>query len=128
MEDKRRRTRVPLRLPAWIYVEGKKIATQTDNISLKGVLFDFKESAVSLTPGECYKIVISSGGGIEVKVVAKFVGYTPIGAAFDFIKMDEISFKNLFNMIRLYAPDADIIEKELIKPAFDPNELKKIQE
>jgi hypothetical protein len=33
--------------------------------------------------------------------------------------MDSESFRHLYNLVRLYAEDADAIEKELLTPAFN---------
>lgn len=122
-KEQRRRIRIELALPAWIYIENKRFSTETKNLSLKGVLLNLKHGRVKLIKGEKYKIIISPGGGVEIKVISKFVDQTQRGASFDFIKMDEVSFRNLFNIIRLYAPDPDLVKEELTNPAFDVKDL-----
>ncbi|HCO11726.1 MAG TPA: PilZ domain-containing protein [Desulfonauticus sp.] len=123
MQEKRRRLRIELALPAWIYVEGKRIKAQTENISLKGVLLKFGEESYPFKKGEKYTLLLSPGGGVEIKVLTKLVALNERGGAFDFLKMDEVSFNHLYNIIRLYAPDPDEVKAELLNPAFNIEEL-----
>lgn len=125
MQEKRRRLRIKLALPAWIYVPGKRLEAQTENISLKGVLLKLnlaKEEEL-LKIGEKYKLLISPGGGIEIKVLSRLVASNERGYAFDFLKMDETSFQHLYNIMRLYSPNPDKVKEELLHPAFNIEDL-----
>lgn len=124
MQEKRRRLRIKLALPAWIYAQGKRLEAQTENISLKGVLLKLNlDERELLKIGEKYKLLISPGGGVEIKVLSKLVASNERGCAFDFLKMDELSFQHLYNIIRLYSPNPDKIKEELLRPAFNIEDL-----
>jgi len=124
MPDKRRRTRIDLRLEAKVYGEEDVIHSWTKNISLKGVLLKYNEQLSKLELGKVYKLNLIHAGCLEMNVLAKLVdSQEKRGVAFDFVRLDEVSFRHLFNLIRINSDDPDLIEEELLNPAFDIRDL-----
>jgi len=124
MPDKRRRTRIDLRLEAKVYNGEDVIGSWTKNLSLKGVLLEYRDELASLELGKVYKLNLLHAGCLEMNVLARLVDrQEQRGVAFDFVRLDELSFRHLFNLIRMNSDDPDLIEEELLNPAFDVRDL-----
>jgi len=120
MAEKRRRLRVKVELPVFIFQGGQKFELKTKNISLKGLLAT-AESA--LVPNEKCRLKIFLGLDSVIEIEGKIVRSDKKELAVDFIKMDETSFNYLHNLVRFYSEDADKVDEEMLTPAFDLKDL-----
>ncbi|WP_300156039.1 PilZ domain-containing protein [Solidesulfovibrio sp.] len=121
-EDKRRRSRVCAHFDAYVYIDGEKIPVSTQNISMKGALFDPEPRLAE--DREC-TVVFTLSKDIKVRLKGMVVRSTSEGTAVDFESMDETAFFHLRNMVRYSAQDADKIDDELQVPAFEPEREEK---
>lgn len=117
--EKRKRSRVEISLQVKVYVNGQKIETLTQNISLKGILCAHVHGVEA---GQHCQVQLELPSQISMKFKGKVVWSNSRGTAIDFLSMDSESFGHLYNLVRLYAEDADAIEEELLTPAFDVND------
>lgn len=115
-EEKRRRSRVCAQFDAYVYIDGEKIPVSTQNISLKGALFDPEPR---LAAGRECTLVFTLAKDITVRLKGSIVRSDEEGMAIDFESMDEGAFFHLRNMVRYSSQDADKIDQELQVPAFD---------
>ena len=115
-ENKRRRSRVSAQFDAYVYIDGEKIPVSTQNLSLKGALFDPEPR---LAAGRDCTVVFGLAKDIKVRLKAIVVRSGDDGVAIDFESMDESAFFHLRNMVRYCSKDADVIDNELQVPAFD---------
>ena len=113
--EKRRRSRVDISLEVYVYLEGERISTLTRNISLKGILCT---QIKGVQPGQNCQVHLELPSEISMNFMGRVVWSDSRGTAIDFLEMDSESFGHLYNLVRLYAEDADAIEKELLTPAF----------
>ncbi|WP_428558990.1 MAG: PilZ domain-containing protein [Solidesulfovibrio sp. DCME] len=116
-EEKRRRSRVCAQFDAYVYSDGEKIPVSTQNISMKGALFSPEPRLAE--DRECTVVFVLSKE-VTVRLKGMVVRSTDEGTAIDFESMDENAFFHLRNMVRYSARDADMIDKELQVPAFEP--------
>lgn len=116
-EDKRRRSRVNAQFDAYVYIDGEKIPVSTQNISMKGALFDPEPR---LAEGRECTVLFVLSKDVTVRLKGQIVRSSDEGMAIDFESMDENAFFHLRNMVRYSAADADKIDKELQVPAFSP--------
>ena len=114
--EKRKRSRVEISLEAHVYLEGERVSTLTQNISLKGILCTQIDKAES---GRKCQVQLELPSEISMNFKGRVVWSDSRGTAIDFLEMDSESFRHLYNLVRLYAEDADAIEKELLTPAFN---------
>ena len=115
-EEKRRRSRVNAQFDAYVYSDGEKIPVSTQNISLKGALFDPEPR---LAEGRECTVVFTLAKDVKVRLKSVIVRSSDEGVAIDFESMDESAFFHLRNMVRYSSQDADRIDRELQVPAFD---------
>jgi len=113
-EDKRKRTRVDIQLNAVIQCTNQEIQTQTQNISLKGILCLLH----SLQEGKVCEVIIWLSEEEYIQVQGEVVRTSQEGTAIDFIKMSSESFSHLYNLVRLNSQDPDKLDEELKYPAF----------
>jgi len=115
-QEKRRRTRVPVHLDVSILLGEEIIRTEMINISLTGILCTsnplFKKNA------DC-KVIISLSDDLQITIDSKISRAAKKESAISFIRMDDESFIHLKKLVQYNVGDADRIEKELHKKAFD---------
>ncbi|MFP4083919.1 MAG: PilZ domain-containing protein [Desulfonatronovibrio sp.] len=114
--DKRRRTRVNVKMPVIICQGKTRVASMTRDISLKGLLADPRPELIE---GRPCTLSIFLHSGITINLDAFVAMNSARGAAFDFVKMDEDSFYHLHNLVKLHSKLPDQVDNELTKPAFD---------
>ena len=115
-QEKRKRTRVPVHFDVSIKLGGKFIEVQIVNISVTGILCTsnrlFQQNAAC-------QVIISLRGDIQITVDSKILRVGEEETAISFVAMDEESFVHLRQMVEYNADDADRIEREFRKKAFD---------
>ncbi|MFN2266704.1 MAG: PilZ domain-containing protein [Desulfonatronovibrio sp.] len=120
--EKRKRLRVEVKFPVVVHQGKTRVISMSRDISLKGLLSDFRPE---LKPGEPCSISLKLSSGITIDIDCLVAVNSPRGTAFDFIKMDEQSFYHLHNVIKLHAKSPDRVDGELLNPAFDEGLLQK---
>ena len=112
----RTRSRVDVNFGVTVQCSNRESALRTQDISLKGVLCvpnpGFSEGGVC-------DIIIELDSDAKISVSGIVARSNEASVAFDFIKMDEESFRHLYNLIRLNSENAEDIESELQYPAFE---------
>ena len=115
-QEKRKRTRVPVHFDVSIKLGGKIIEVQIVNISLTGILCTsnrlFRQNAAC-------QVMISLRDDITITIDSKILRVGEKETAISFVAMDENSFVHLKQVVEYNVGDADRIEKELRKKAFD---------
>ena len=112
--ERRRRSRVSLKLPLIIDSEGRRVRGHVRDLSLKGL------SCVTdgwIVPGRKCDVTLELDSGIHVHIHGRVVR-AGVDGAVDFVRMDQASFTHLRNLVRLYAVDADLVDEELLTSAF----------
>jgi len=117
-EERRKRSRVSLEFPLTIAFEGKRVRGKVHDLSLKGLACSTEEW---ILPGKECDITLELESGLRMHIHGRIIRAGQDGAI-DFIRMDETSFGHLRNLVRLYAEDADVVDEELRRPAFKPEE------
>lgn len=115
-QEKRRRARVPVQFDAGIVLGEELIKVQIINISLTGILCT--SNSLFRKDAPC-KAVISLSDDLRITVDAKIIRVGERETAISFIAMDEESFAHLKLMVQYNAGDADRIDKEFTRKAFD---------
>ena len=115
-QEKRKRTRVPVHFDVSIKLGKKLIEVQIINISLTGILCTsnrlFQQNAAC-------QAIISLRDDIRITIDSKILRVGEKETAISFTAMDEESFVHLRRVVEYNAEDADRIEKEFRKKAFD---------
>lgn len=120
--EKRKRLRVEVKFPVVVYQGKIRVISMTRDISLKGLLSDFRPE---LKTEEPCRISLKLSSGITIDIDSMVAASSPRGTAFDFVKMDEQSFYHLHNVIKLHSTNPDRVDGELLEPAFDESLLQK---
>jgi hypothetical protein len=115
-QDKRKRSRAPVRFDVGIVVRGKRIQARIINISLTGILCTTDHR---FQKDEACTAVISLSDDLKITVDAKIIRVGKEETAISFVAMDEDSFSHLRKVVQLNTGDADRIEKEFRQRAFD---------
>jgi hypothetical protein len=115
IEERRKRTRIPVGFDLHIVIKGKKIKVKTLNVSLTGVSFS---SPHSFKIGERCTIELHLTKEALLNIEAKILRSKNKETIASFQTMDENSFYHLKRLLQFNAADSDQIEKELVKPAF----------
>lgn len=115
-QEKRRRTRVCAQFDAYAYLEGERIPLSTQNISLKGALFDPEPRLIA---GHDCCLIFTLSKDVNVRIKGRTVRSDADGTAVDFESMDEQAFFHLHNMVCYASANADMIDQEMQVPAFD---------
>jgi len=124
-QNMRKRSRIDIQLSVTIQQNDVRHVLKTRNMSLKGLLADYHSGFVLNEPCD---LIIHLSSGLEINVTGIVVWSSPErGTAVDFVQMDEESFYHLLNLIRLYSPDPDQVERELLTPAFDSSLLEQLK-
>jgi hypothetical protein len=115
VQERRKRTRVPVSFDLNIVLEGETIPVQTSNISLAGLRFN---SDRKFDPGSECVARLRLDKEVELNIKARILRSTARETTASFLEMDESSFYHLKRILLYNAADSDQIEKELTKPAF----------
>ncbi|MEI7637408.1 MAG: PilZ domain-containing protein [Syntrophus sp. (in: bacteria)] len=115
-QEKRMRTRVPVHFDVSILLGEELIRTEIINISLSGILCAF--NPLFQNNALC-KVIIFLSDDLQIVVDSKISRLGEMESAISFISMDEESFIHLKQLVQYNAGDADIIDKELNKQAFN---------
>jgi hypothetical protein len=115
-KEKRVRTRVPVHFAVSILLGERVIHVEMINVSLNGILCTshplFKKNV------GC-KVVISLSDDLQIVIDSKISRVDKKESAISFISMDDESFIHLKKLVQYNVGDADRIDKELHKKAFD---------
>jgi len=115
VEERRRRTRVPIQIDADILLKGKVIKLKSVNISLVGILCT---SNPLFQIDEPCKVIITLSEDLRISIDAKIVRVGEKEAAIKFISMDDESFVHLKKLIQYNLGNAEHVDAELRHPAF----------
>jgi hypothetical protein len=115
-QEKRRRARVPVQFDVGIMLGEELIKVQIINISLTGILCT--SNLLFQKDAPC-KVVISLLDDLQITVEAKMLRVGKRETAISFVAMDEESFTHLKRVVQYNAGDADRIDKEFQRKAFD---------
>ncbi|NCD24399.1 MAG: PilZ domain-containing protein [Deltaproteobacteria bacterium] len=115
-QERRRRTRVSLELSLLVACDGKQVRGVVHDLSLKGLACSTDDR---LEAGKDCDLVLELDSGVRIRVHGRIIR-DGRDSAIDFVRMDEVSFGHLRNLVRLYAEDADAVDDELRTPAFGP--------
>lgn len=115
-QEKRMRTRAPVHFDVSILLGEEVISTEIINISLTGILCKYNPFFQNNAP--C-KVIISLGHDLQIVVDSKISRVGERESAISFICMDEESFIHLKRIVQYNVGDADSIDEELHKKAFD---------
>ena len=114
-QGKRKRSRIDINLSVIVNCGEEEIQTQTQNISLKGILcFPLP----SIKPGETCDVLIWLTDTEKIEVQGYVARSGNDGPAIDFHKMSVESFSHLYNLVRLNSRDPDKLDREFQYPAF----------
>ncbi len=114
-KERRRRTRVPLKLDVVLSLDNQKIPVKTSNLSLKGMLCRTPRRFPLFL--QCH-VSISLTPEIQVMIAGRIVRSDERETAIDFLEMDPESFAILKRMVECNAGDAERITAEILTPAF----------
>jgi hypothetical protein len=115
LEERRKRTRVPVAFDLNIVTRGKKTKVKTLNISMTGISFVSEHPFIK---GERCTINLRFNEEAHLSIEAKILRSKDKETIASFLEMDEESFYHLKRLLQYNAADSDQIEKELNEPAF----------
>jgi len=115
-QEKRRRTRVPVNFDVSIFLGEEVIHTEIINISLNGILC--ASNSLFQNNALC-KVIVALSDDSKIVVASKISRVGEKESAISFVSMDDESFIHLKKLIQYNVGDADRIDKELHKKAFD---------
>jgi len=113
--ERRRRTRVPVRLAVTVCLDGEEIAVESCNLSLKGLAC---QPDPRLHQNQCCQVVIRLAPDIRAVIKAKVVRAGNAGAAIDFLATDPESFYHLKKIVEYHSRWPEVVGLELLTPAF----------
>ena len=116
VQDKRKRSRVPVHFDIAIVLRGERIQARIVNISLTGILCTTDRR---FQTDDACTVVISLRDDLQITIDAKLLRVGKDETAISFIAMDEESFSHLKKVVQYNTGDADRIEKEFRQKAFD---------
>jgi len=120
-KEKRKRTRVPLRFDVNILLGEKVIRAESINISLNGLLCTSNPLFQINTPCQ---VIISLSEDLKISIASKISRVGEKESAIRFEHMDDESFRHLKKLVQYNVDDADRVDKELQKKAFDKGQGK----
>ena len=115
VEERRRRTRVPIRIDIDVLLKGEVINLKSVNISLLGILCT--SNSVFRMDEPC-KVIITLSGDLRISIDAKIVRVGKKETAIKFISLDDESFFHLKKLIQYNIGNAERVDAELRCPAF----------
>jgi hypothetical protein len=114
-QERRKRTRIPIRFEVRIIVDGQDYPAQTKNLSLKGILLTTEQL---FTPEQLCQVILTLSNDIVLTMAGKIIRSDPEATAIDFVSMDEDSFFHLRRIVEYNAADVEQVEAELSRDAF----------
>jgi hypothetical protein len=114
--EKRKRSRVSISFDVTISIGQKDVMVEALNVSLKGI---FCTSNPSFKKNEECLVKMNLGENAGIVCNGKILRTAEEGTAIAFTSIDEESFFHLKKLIQFHSDDADEIEAELLKPAFE---------
>ena len=114
-EERRKRTRVPVKFDVTISIHGEMIDVKTLNISLTGILCS---ADTRFHNGVECRVTITLDSDIQMVIQGKILRAGPDETAIAFMSMDEETFAHLKKLVQYNAGDADEIDAEISTPAF----------
>lgn len=115
IEERRKRTRVPVGFDLTVGVQGMEIKVQTVNLSLTGVSF---VSDHLFSVQEPCEIHLNLHQDVNLIIEGKVLRASEKETIVSFLSMDEESFYHLKRLMQFNAPDPDQIDREINDPAF----------
>jgi hypothetical protein len=115
MEERRKRTRVPVAFDVNILFRKDKIEVKTFNLSLTGISCT---GDPRFCPNELCEVVLTLNEDIKLVIEGKILRVDKKEAIVAFLSMDEDTFFHLKRIMEYNAQDADKIDQELKNPAF----------
>lgn len=114
--EKRRRERVPAHFDVSVLLGDDTIQVHIINISMTGILCT--SNPLFQTNAAC-TVTILLRDGLQITFTAKIIRVGTKETAISFIAMDEESFAHLKRVVQYNAGDADRIDREFQRKAFD---------
>lgn len=114
-EERRKRTRVPVSFDIEIIFKKNKIKVKTFNLSLTGI--SCTNSPHFIANEEC-EVILTLDKDVSLNIAGKILRTCEKETIIAFLSMDEDTFYHLKRILEYNAADADVINKELKKPAF----------
>lgn len=115
--EQRRRTRVDTGHEAVLTVDSLEVTVRTLNLSLKGAL---TTPAPFLAEEQRCRFSLILSPELRIEAEARVVRSDNTRLALEFTRIEDESFPHLLRLVELHAEDAEIIERELAIPAFEP--------
>jgi hypothetical protein len=115
IEERRKRTRVPLGFDINILFHQKKIKVQTINISLTGISCT---GSPLLNAGEECAVILNLNPETTLTIQGKILRMDNKEATISFLSMDEDTFYHLKRLLQYNTDDPDKIDNEIKDPAF----------
>jgi hypothetical protein len=113
--ERRRRTRVPVRLAVTVLLDGEEIAVESCDLSLKGLAC---QPNPNFHKNQYCQVVISLTPDIQAVIKGLVVRAGDTGAAIDFLATDPESFYHLKKVVEYHSKNPEAVGKELLTPAF----------
>ena len=115
IEERRKRTRVPVGFELTVVVQGREIKVQTINLSLTGVSFFSDHAFLVQEPCEVH---LNLHQDVNLTIEGRVLRSSGNEIIVSFVSMDEESFYHLKRLMQFNAANPDQIEKEINDPAF----------
>ncbi len=110
--DKRKYRRVPFHVTATVQTGQISLTGSVENLSMKGMFFNTKESLPSDCSLEISIILSGTSSLLSVKANGFALRQTDAGVAIEFSEIDMDSFIHLKNIVALNSGDADAVSEE----------------
>lgn len=115
VNERRKRTRVPVAFDISILFQREKIQVKTFNISLTGISCTNDRR---FRANEHCEVILSLNPETVLNIEGKILRLDEKEAIIAFLSMDEDAFYHLKRIVEYNAGDAEEIEKEIKTPAF----------
>jgi hypothetical protein len=116
VEERRKRTRVPVGFDLSVRIQDKKVSVKTLNLSLSGVYF---KGSHEFQAGDACVIDLHLSKEARLSIEGKILRSDDQGTVVTFQSMDEETFYHLKKILQLNSTDSDQIEQELAESVFD---------
>ncbi len=111
--ERRRRTRVPLRISVTVTVGSEDVSVQTWDLSLRGMGCSPDRR---FSEGSACRVICSLGAEAVFAIDGRIVRCSEKEAAVFFTGMDEDAFYHLKRLVQYNSSSPDIIDRELADP------------
>lgn len=112
IEEKRERTRVPLKFDAFLDINGEEVPVKTEDLSMRGM---------RCSPNHGFKqddnctIVFVLNSEVKFRIEGKIMRTDQDGTGIHFSGMDEESFHHLKRLVQYNSDDPEKIDNEIIR-------------